>query len=368
MLFDRLTGNTTSLFQLTPGNLYLGAKENVTTEPGFFGWVDDFKVFGQKFNPEEIANHAKATLVGLSGAYQGKWNSIASTYPAVSHQEITTLLTSNGRTSFPKYVAYHEYTGDDIAHLGSIPTGAVSVRESILMPEFGFAHDVPRPDFTNNSFCFSCHDTGLKGGLGVEALTPLTGVSWVDDTRRQPSQPFRIVTGHIPQDWLHNEVSNQASRFGESGTHAEMKLATNEYVLIEEWILSSQSQTQSEDRDGDGITDRWEEQSFGGLLTQNATTDRDQDGTLDIHEYYLNLNPNNPSDYFSSRLTIDSGSVNLSWPSSMGVSYRVHSSSDLRNWSFVDIVDDVGDDTYSMEEPIGGNDRMFYRIEIIGKD
>ena len=44
-------------------------------------------------------------------------------------------------------------------------------------------------------------------------------------------------------------------------------------------------------RDGDNITDTWETDNFGNLISANATSDADSDGDTDLVEFTKGTNP-----------------------------------------------------------------------------
>ncbi|EWH08767.1 hypothetical protein DS2_15689 [Catenovulum agarivorans DS-2] len=202
------TANNLALFQLTPGNLLVGQGD----ANGFRGWIDDFKIFAEEVNAEVACNHANGTLVGVLGNAANVWQNMANSYPASTHNQITNVLDANNEPSFNQYVCYHDYTTDYAAHLGNIPNGLVSVRESINFPEGPLLRNQPRPDSSQNAFCLSCHTepANERPTLSVAALTFNANVNAPDDPRRQPMQPDPLVFGNIPANWLGQGLPAQA--------------------------------------------------------------------------------------------------------------------------------------------------------------
>ncbi|KMT65413.1 Ig-like domain-containing protein [Catenovulum maritimum] len=202
------TANNLALFQLTPGNLLVGQGDAT----GFRGWIDEFKILAEEVNAEVACNHANGTLTGVTANAENNWQNMAASYPASTHAEITNTLADNNETSYPEYVCYHDYTADYAAHLGNIPNGLVSVRESINFPEGPLLRNHPRPDSSQNAFCLSCHmePVNERPTLSIAALTLDNSVNAPDDRRRQPMQPDALVFGNIPENWLGQGIPAQA--------------------------------------------------------------------------------------------------------------------------------------------------------------
>ncbi len=198
-------------FDIVPGQLVVGGESSAT---GFRGWIDDFKVFAQRLNPEIACNHAGGTLVGIEN--NSNWQNVAGRYPAEFHDAVNQSVSASGRGSFDRYACYTDYTSVHGIDVKVPPTGTVSVREAINFPEGPLVFDQPRPDSTGNSFCLSCHHAEGKGGLGLDALTVAPGVNAMDDPRRTPSQPPRMVHGNIPAGWLDGLIA-EASQAGAEG-------------------------------------------------------------------------------------------------------------------------------------------------------
>jgi autotransporter-associated beta strand protein len=113
-----------------------------------------------------------------------------------------------------------------------------------------------------------------------------------------------------------------------------------------------------DDSDEDGLPDTWETTNFGNLA-QTATGDRDNDGTSNLVEYRLGLNPLSGSSAF--RTTI-SGRI-LTWPSAPGIVFTIRRSPDLQGaWPSIGTVTSGPGNTTSFTDP-ATLDRAFYRIE-----
>ncbi|MEM9102558.1 MAG: hypothetical protein AAGB12_09545 [Pseudomonadota bacterium] len=215
------------VFQLVPGALTVGMDPNATYE-SFKGWIDDFKVFAQHLDPESVCNHANGTLVGLTKEASDPIQQKANLIPTDSHDLISQRLKTSGESKYEQYVCAHDYTQDNHIHLGNLPEGVVSIRNSIHFPEGPIYFDAPRPASDKNAFCLSCHTANGKLGLGLDALRLQADVMAIDDPRRQPLQPDPRVYGVIPQDWL-----------GEGVPEASMRADPETGLAIDQWILPS---------------------------------------------------------------------------------------------------------------------------------
>lgn len=193
-----------SIFRIDQlGNLLIGARSS-----GFRGWIDDFKVFAEKVNPETACNHAGGTLMGIDAVAASAWQTLAMTYPQSSHDVISNILQNSKKPFYSQYVCYHDYTGDYQAHLGNIPVNAkgqsAGIRDYLLKPEGPLFYDLPRPDFSRNTFCQSCHAGYVDASpLGMSALAFHPGLPAKIDKRRQPMQAPQRVYGVMPDNhWL----------------------------------------------------------------------------------------------------------------------------------------------------------------------
>ena len=162
-------------------------------------------MIAQNTNPADWCTHANGYLAGSDNS-NGVWANIAASYPASSHQRITALLQSNNEETYSNYACYVDYSDDYRARKDTIPAGFTSIRESINFPEGPVVHNEPRPNSVDNQFCLQCHTAESQGGLGLDALTFNANLTAENDPRRQPMQPAARVFGHIPADWLGEDL------------------------------------------------------------------------------------------------------------------------------------------------------------------
>ncbi len=111
------------------------------------------------------------------------------------------------------------------------------------------------------------------------------------------------------------------------------------------------------DTDSDGLSDAWEIDNFGNL-DQTAAGDPDGDGDGNATEEANGTDPNVSSIPPTIGIAIDSGILNLSWPSH-NTGWRLLYNTNLLSDNWVDIPDSVTNNAYEASLPL---DSMFYRL------
>ncbi len=96
------------------------------------------------------------------------------------------------------------------------------------------------------------------------------------------------------------------------------------------------------DSDVDGIPDQWELDNFGSLTNVNGTSDWDNDGFIDQHEFLAGTQPTNNA----SLLVVESGntapgSVVIQWQAVDGKMYRISRNTNLNESSYVPMVSNI---------------------------
>lgn len=113
------------------------------------------------------------------------------------------------------------------------------------------------------------------------------------------------------------------------------------------------------DTDDDGMPDAWEIAKFDNL-DQTAAGDYDQDGTNNLTECRLGLDPKNGAARFAATL---GGNGVLQWRSAVGLTFTVQRSTDLSNWgNDVTVAGAAGTTTYTDPSPPAG--KAFYRVRL----
>ncbi|MCA2980261.1 MAG: hypothetical protein INH37_18480, partial [Myxococcaceae bacterium] len=182
------------ILAMGPGALVLGKSG---ARQGFRGWVDEVKVVARVPDAELACNHARGSLVGLTGPSPEL--SRALRYPPSTHAGISQALARRSRPTYAAYACHH----DTLAPDGAPRRASVGVRltQDFRFPEGPLVWSAPRPDSTGNAFCLTCHAAGQVGGLGLGALTRGT-TPLIADPRRQPSMWPAFQSGNFPANFL----------------------------------------------------------------------------------------------------------------------------------------------------------------------
>jgi len=111
------------------------------------------------------------------------------------------------------------------------------------------------------------------------------------------------------------------------------------------------------DTDDDGMDDAWEEANFNGSLSPAAAGDYDHDGTANLVEFMLGLDPDNGASFFA---VSRSGST-LTWTAAAGLAFTVERSGTLGSWEGVATVNATGATaSWTDLSPLPG--KAFYRV------
>jgi hypothetical protein len=89
------------------------------------------------------------------------------------------------------------------------------------------------------------------------------------------------------------------------------------------------------DANANGISDLWETNYFGALLTPDqAAADPDRDGASNLDEFLAGTNPTDAISALELSVTnrVTSGTLQLNWPATTGFSYRIEVSTNLADW------------------------------------
>lgn len=145
-----------------------------------------------------------------------------------------------------------------------------------------------------------------------------------------------------------------------SGGSSEVFIGAIDEVRISSIARSPSDFLFSHDADQDQLADSWEMSHFGHL-TQGSLDDYDGDGTSNLVESALQLDPANGNSQFRAQMRRINQTVSLTWPSAPGVRFRVERSTDLSGmWN------DVGttvDGSFTDANPPA--ERAFYRVRLL---
>lgn len=113
------------------------------------------------------------------------------------------------------------------------------------------------------------------------------------------------------------------------------------------------------DIDADGMEDTWETTHLGGL-SQGPLDDHDRDGSSNLTEFRLGLDPGDGSSAFA--VSLGAGGM-LVWPSTEGVTFTVQRSDSLDSWNDIATVSGMAG-TASFADPAPQANKAFYRIRL----
>lgn len=121
------------------------------------------------------------------------------------------------------------------------------------------------------------------------------------------------------------------------------------------------------DANQNGISDAWEQQFFGAVGNHSASLDSDGDGMNDLNEFLAGTDPTKADSVLhllAVRPAVD-GSVQVSWTSSAGHSYRLLGSPDLLGWTATSEWITAGAGTAFFNVPKTGAAAVrFFRVEM----
>jgi hypothetical protein len=186
--------------------------------------------------------------------------------------------------------------------------------------------------------------------------------------------PFNTFIDTDVTSIIKNYQSDPSSHYGFSIRGSEGFTVTGKYFNSSENAQFSPQLVITysiPDSDADGLPDSWEWENFQSISNADATSDSDNDSSLDIEEHTAGTSPTDPSSRLSvvaSSLTETDGSpvFDLTWSSVTGKTYRIEKSQTLlSDWVPVDsqLLANPPLNTYSI--PLDANDPIyFYRVVV----
>ncbi len=117
------------------------------------------------------------------------------------------------------------------------------------------------------------------------------------------------------------------------------------------------------DTDGDGMRDAWEiAHGFAYWNAVDALADADGDGTSNLSEYRLGLDPRDGTQSFRASAATGPGGITLTWPAATGITFTIQRTTSLApaDWQNISSVTATGT-TATYTAPLG-DPSAFYRV------
>lgn len=123
----------------------------------------------------------------------------------------------------------------------------------------------------------------------------------------------------------------------------------------------------TEDANGDGLPDWWEEQYFEGPTAANAALDSDGDGMTNGQEFIAGTHPLDGASVLSvTSVAAEPAGFKLRFPTVAGVMYRVLRSEDLSSWAAVGAdIAGTGETVEVVDPEMAGTGARYYRVLVV---
>ncbi|MEI6178741.1 MAG: hypothetical protein WCS43_17750 [Verrucomicrobiota bacterium] len=283
-----------------------------------------------------------AATISFDERYVDAWNNgINSTLQAIGVTDLTIsqvgarVYNINNENHFYLYQNAYGWTwtyvpGNFGQGIQAVPTG------SDLTQSITFSFSKPVSSFSTNVFCVAGYTvTAISGGATVYTST-------VADSGR--NSDGTVKWGDIQVSGVLFDSVQVTGQSGAAGNNTTVYIDNVTFVPVP-------------DTDNDGMPDAWEIANFGNL-DQTTTGDYDHDGTDNLTEYRLGLDPKNGAERFAAIL---GSNGMLQWRSTVGPTFTVQRSTDLSNWgNDVTVTGSAGTATYT--DPLPRPGKAFYRV------
>ena len=214
------------------------------------------------------------------------------------------------------------------------------------------------------SFNFFCGASGVNNAITGSKAVTLDGTVNIDTTGAGTT---------IGDAW--NLVANTGAKnygatfsitgFSRSGTAWKKSIDAARAYQFEQ-TTGVLAVVANSDSDNDGMLDAWEMTHFGNLA-QTAAGDPDADGTDNLAEFRLGLDPNSSASRFgiATTDTNPADGFTIAWPSAAGVTFTVKRTTDMATWTTLTATlpaGSGGSTQYTDPSPPAG--KAFYRVEL----
>lgn len=233
---------------------------------------------------------------------------------------------------------------------------------------------------------FNGDDALITPSIGYNSANPFIDDAYLPETNTDTD--FAVGTASTLLSYTNSAVASSVENIG-SGNYTfrsavESALSTDKTLTLILYGGNTQYLTQASedtveanrpqltitsavnpfpDEDGDGLADAWEASWFG-TLGNDGSGDSDGDGTTDLAEFRLGLDPKNGGSSFCAALTSSGGGFTLSWPSKPGVAFQIRRTGSLSpsGWQVVGAVTAGSGTSSSFTDPAPPVGRAFYQI------
>lgn len=146
--------------------------------------------------------------------------------------------------------------------------------------------------------------------------------------------PTQTYGGYISSGGGKTQIGSygNASSIGSSFATSTTQIGSNTNLSGVIQVLYMAIQSQSQDSDADLMPDQWEIQNELNPSSNDANLDPDGDGLSNLNEYVAGTNPKNNLSKFSTAITTTGTIYRLQFQTSLGRSYEIEGSTDLKNW------------------------------------
>jgi len=187
---------------------------------------------------------------------------------------------------------------------------------------------------------------------------------------------FGTAFGYVGSSWIdvHGAGAQRSDPKYDDGTdYSSGHGPQGDCVRIDNFVRLVRSSLPTDDSVGDGITDAWRREHFGGTGTttdpsSEASADPDKDGDDNTTEFLALTDPNDPNSRFTAEGTGDDTSFSVSFSSSSDRVYTLLRSTDLSDGSWeavagqADIPGTDGIDNLTDSSP--PPTRCFYQVSV----
>ena len=268
--------------------------------------------------------------------------------------EISGDITSNGAVNVASGAMLRLSGGSLATDVVTIDAGAAMIAHGALAADLNVNGTLDGRGFASGTAgTLAMQGSAFFGGSSLTRMRSTDLIEVSDDLALGGTIQVNLAAG---SGFGRYPLFNYAGDLSGSAALAGIPVGTTAHLST---AVAGQVALVIDDSDEDGLPDSWEHSAFGDLV-QSADGDRDQDGTSNLAEWRLGLNPLDGSSAFRTSWVGHS----LVWPSAPGVIFTVKRRLILATgtWQPIGTVTGGPGPTASFTDP-DSFDRAFYRVE-----